>query len=78
MEKERFSKIRQLILYSRRFRIAAEQYIEAKGGDPTDKSLVADYASRIKRKRNAIYPLRHNLGYTDDQIVDEILNSLEE
>ena len=78
MEKERFSKIEHLILHSKRFGTAAEQYIEAKGGDPTDKGLVADYASRIRRKRNAIYALRHSSGYTDDQIAEEILNSLEE
>ena len=61
-----------------RFQIATEQYIELIGGNPTDKNLVAHFASRIKSKWKAIYQPRHDLGYTNDQIAKEVFDSLEE
>ena len=77
MKDERLLNIIHLIRV-KRFQIAAEKYIELSGGNPTDKRLVTHLARSIKAKWNAIHRLRRNSGYTNDEIAEEILDSLEE
>ncbi|MCL0058512.1 hypothetical protein M1O47_02335 [Dehalococcoidia bacterium] len=62
----------------KRFQIAAEKYIDLSGGKPTDKRLISHLARRIKAKWSAIRQLRRDSGYTNDEIAEEILDSLEE
>jgi len=77
MKDERFSELIHLIKV-KRFQIAAEKYIELTGGNATDRRLVAYFARRIEAKWNSIHQLRQDAGNTNDEIAEEILDSLQE